>query len=350
MQILAVAGGTSPSLGRSIVSAVLAAIHCSPSWTVRILSRTTKIPPWLQAIDPSGQRTQIRAVDYLSTKSLVPVLEGATILISVTSATDGTQGQIQINLLHAAVEAGVKRFAPSQWGFGPKGYEFGIVKWVNEGVWEECLKFIGEGKGKIEVARFNNGIFMNYLGHGLYGDSEKGELGMMKEDGYRGIVDRCLEGVQGQGDMPDGSGAFLVSVRSGKAEIPVKDDGNWPRVSMTSMRDIGRFVAASLELKSWEADMSMAGDTITMGELIGIVEELTESKLEVQKLTREVNEEKMPKLGDDRFMERLWLEFKILCCDDEEGVAVLRPVLNRLCPAVKPLSVREYLAQHYPVR
>jgi hypothetical protein len=42
-------------------------------------------------LDPDGSRAQIRAVDYLSLRSLEPALQGVDALVSVTSAIDGTQ-------------------------------------------------------------------------------------------------------------------------------------------------------------------------------------------------------------------------------------------------------------------
>ena len=42
-------------------------------------------------------------------------------------------------------------------------------------------------------------------------------------------------------------------------------------------------------------------------------------------------------------MEALWVEFKLAYCKDEEGLGVLKPVLNRLCPEVKPVGVEEFL-------
>lgn len=106
------------------------------------------------------------------------------------------------------------------------------------------------------------------------------------------------------------------------------------------LRDIGRFVAASLDLTKWEHDMSMAGDTITMVELLTIAEAVTGKAFRVQKLSREDLETQLSALKSDQFMEALWLEFKLMYCRDAEGEGALEPVLNRLCPGVTPVSVK----------
>jgi len=105
MPILAIAGGSSPTLGRAIVSAVISTL---PHWSVVILSRNNTRPLWLRALDPESIYSKISAVDYMSIDSLVPALQGVDTLVSVTSAIDGSQAQIQINLLNAGIQAGCK--------------------------------------------------------------------------------------------------------------------------------------------------------------------------------------------------------------------------------------------------
>jgi len=119
-----------------------------------ILSRNLSAPLWLRAIEKDGTRTQIHAVNYHSVDSLAAALNGVHTVVSVTSAVDGSQAKIQINLLEAAVKAGCKRFAPTQWGFGPIGSEnTSIIKWGNESVWDACVKL----KDKIETAKLTSG-------------------------------------------------------------------------------------------------------------------------------------------------------------------------------------------------
>ncbi|KAF2012742.1 NmrA-like family protein [Aaosphaeria arxii CBS 175.79] len=344
MPILAIAGGTSASLGRAITTSLL---QNTKQWNAVILSRTTRAPTWLRAVDPDSKRTQIRKVDYMSIESLHAALKDVDTVVSVTSAVDGTQPQIQKNLLHAAVQAGCKRFAPSQWGFGPKGWEnVKSLKWASDGVWEECLA----QKDKIECTRFNQGVFMNYIGHGIYPVSSQvdkdASLEMMKAGGgYMAGEDDACQGLLRQGDLKDGSGAFLMGLKNGIAEFPKKDDGSWPRVTLTSLKDVGRFVVASLDLPSgrWEENMTMVGETLTMGELLAHAEAVTGRKFEVSAVTQADLEKKIARLSEDDFMARMWTEFKLAYIRDLDDEVVLKPVMNQLCPDLKPMGVREYM-------
>lgn len=348
MPTLALAGGTSPSLGRAIVTAVFA----HTAWNVLILSRSTRPPIWLRAIDQDAKRHQIAAVDYTSVDSLTTVLKGQAVhtLVSVTSAVDGTQAQTQINLLQAALRAGCKRYAPSQWGFGPKGWDdVESIQWVSQGVRDECTKH----RDQIEIAYFNQGSFMNYIGHGIFATPEPDHVGdealakYRSGAGYKLGEDGACQGLHRQGPLADKSGAYLVGLKNGIAELPVKDDGGWPRITFTSLRDVGKFVAAALDLPEWEEEMGMSGDTLTMGELLDCAEAVTGRKFKVTLLKRQDLLERLANTSYDDFMARLWLDFNLAYVRDRDDETVLRPTLNRLCPAVKPVSVREYMEKHW---
>ncbi|RMJ03639.1 hypothetical protein CDV36_014829 [Fusarium kuroshium] len=347
MPTLAIAGGTSASLGRAIVTALLSSQRHS-LWNTVILSRSQKVPLWLRAIDKDGSRTQIRAVDYLSTDSLRQALKGAHTVVSVTSALDGTQAQIQKNLLHAAVKEGCKRFAPAQWVFGPKGEtSIQTTRSFFEGVWDECLKY-----DEIECAKFNQGAYMNYIGHGIYPTPSKvtdnAALELMSVGyGYMPGEDEACQGLLRQGDLADGSGGFLIGLHNGIAELPVKDDGSWPRITLTTLRDVGRFFVASLELPKWEEHMSMVGETLTMGELLAHAEAVTGRKFLVNRLTRGYLERRLSELAPDDYMTQMWTEFKLAYTRDPDDEMVLKPVVNELCPEVQLIGVREYMENHW---
>ncbi|CAP79919.1 Pc12g02920 [Penicillium rubens Wisconsin 54-1255] len=310
MPTLAIAGGTSAGLGRAIVTAVISSEQSS--WNIVILSRNPSAPLWLRAIDKDGTSAQIHPVNYHCVDSLAAALNGVHTVVSVTSAVDGSQAKIQINLLEAAVKAGCKRFAPSQWGFGPIGSEnISVLKWGNEGVWDACVK----QKDKIESAKFNIGSFMNYIGHGIY-------------------------------PIPSPTSDEETTLRqNGVAELPQTEDGRWPRISMTSLRDVGRFVAASLDLPEWEEDMTMVGDTLTMGELLTHAEAVTGKKFQVDVIKPRDLEMKLS--AQDDFMGLMWAEFKLAYTRDLEDEVVLQPVVNRLCPAIIPMSARQYMEEYW---
>jgi uncharacterized protein YbjT (DUF2867 family) len=69
-----------------------------------------------QAPDLTQQGINVDQVDYDDISTLTRHLQGVhTVLSFIVSMTD-LQGTTQKNLIDACVAAGVKRFAPSEWG------------------------------------------------------------------------------------------------------------------------------------------------------------------------------------------------------------------------------------------
>jgi len=88
----------------------------------------------------------------------------------------------------------------------------------------------------------------------------------------RAEADRTLQHPLGHLD----SFPFIFDIASGKGSIPRPDDGPAPRVSFTRVEDIGRMVAAALDLEEWTYDTgSMAGDIVSLDSLHKWVEEIT---------------------------------------------------------------------------
>lgn len=195
-------------------------------------------------------------------------------------------------------------------------------------VWEACEK------SGIEWSRFNVASFMNYLGIGC-GQNE----------------DEACAGVDREGDMPDGSGSFLVSMVSNSVELLVKDDGAVPRVTMTEIGDVGRFVARALELEDWERDMDIVGDTVRLDEVVEIAERVTGKRFDVNRLGRREMEKQLETLVDESDMlKRMWVQLKIMMLGDEVGCfgcGVLNPVANKLCPGVRAVSIEGYLTKYW---
>ncbi|GFF35741.1 NmrA-like family protein [Aspergillus udagawae] len=113
------------------------------------------------------------------------------------------------------------------------------------------------------------------------------------------------------------------------------------------MRDVGRFVAYSLELPRWEPSMTMVGETLTMGELLAHAEAVAKRKLDVTAVNSKDLKRKLKSVSSDDFMAWLWVELKLAYCRDRLDEGYLEPVVNRLCPEVKPTSVKEYLQGHW---
>ena len=182
-------------------------------------------------------------------------------------------------------------------------------------VWQACLQ------SRLEVARFSGGMFMNYLA-----------LGSGREDAEQGLVDAPI----------------IWDIPGGRVEMPVKDDCTAPKLTMTSLKDIGRFVAAACELPEgrWEESMEMVGETVAMDEVTAVIEEVTGRRVAVSKVGREElrrRAESIEGIGGTReaILTKMVAEINLLALEEKEGMCLLRPVVNELCPDVKPVSVRE---------
>ena len=62
---------------------------------------------------------------------------------------------------------------------------------------------------------------------------------------------------------------LIVDVENAKAAIP--GDGNTP-VALTHSRDVAKFVAEALSLDEWPEAFFVAGEKLTMNELVSVAE------------------------------------------------------------------------------
>lgn len=325
MPLVVIAGGTSKSLGRSITQAIITA-YPDGKWKPIILSRSDKPPSWASKLPRSS--FEIRKVDYSSPSSLDAALKGSHTVISVILGKDETHVTHQISLLEAAVRAGVKRFVPSDWASPPAGTrKVTMLNMAKPPVWEACER------SNIQWARFNVGMFMNYLGIGCSDDKE--------------VEEKACAGVDREGDMPDGSGAFLISLSSATAEIPMREDGGYPGMTFTEIDNVGEFVAAALELESWETDMNIVGSNIRFDELLELCEEVRGKKFVVTPLAKSGLEKEISSLESPLSLKQLWLELKLQTATDIFGEVIFEPVVNSLCPQVKAVDVETYLRKYW---
>ena len=315
MAIIAIAGGTSPTLGKAIVTAV----GHTPIKAV-ILSRKDAS----KSTQPSTcYGIEVRYVDYSSSKSLEDALEDVQTLISVLKIPGPEWLTYQLNLLNAAKIAGVKRFAPSEFGLGPLSDGKVDILGLKPAIWQAC-----QSSG-LECTRFCCGMFMNYLANGYE-----------RLDGTQKAV--LLHGLEGT--------AIIWNIQAGKAELPMKDDGSSPRITLTEIGDVGRMVAAAcqLPLGSWRPTMGMVGETINLD----LITQLLEQKLKVKFDVRKVKACELQRratsiqgLGNDRteIFGKMISQMSLLALEEKDGMSIIEPVVNQMCPDVKPLSVIQYL-------
>jgi hypothetical protein len=323
-KVVAIAGGSSPGLGNAIITALLS----SPTFQPLILSRSKPSGPNESTDTKTGIVTKY--VDYASLSSLKAALQGAHTVISVILAPPDTWLTTQVNLLHAAREVGVKRFAPSEFSLGPMTHEKCLpifqpkLDW-----WEECKKVAAASNGEFEIGRFHTGYFMNYLGYGCPYDTEA-----------------ALGGRSTTRDEPP----LFFYLRDGWVEIPEKDGGGIPRITLTELADVGKFVHGAVELPDgeWEEEMGMVGETLKFDEVAKTFEEVTGKKLRVETVTRETLQKNLDDaMSKGEFLWVLGNQFSLCYCEDKVGVGVIDGVINRKCPDIKPLSVRKFLERYW---
>ena len=326
MVLVAIAGGTSPTLGSSIVNAILASGNHSPV----ILSRQPSPSSSPTEQPQSKYGAPIRYVNYASVSSLTSALADVHTVISVLKIpSPSLMVTYHSNLLQAAQSAGARRFAPSEWEGGPLTKKTVDALAFKTEIWDLCAR------SGLECARFIPGAFMNYLGQGC------GET--VKEEGQAGLQDELM--------------MEYIDMRKGRIVVPLNHQGLPARVVMTELRDIGRFVDAALSLGEgeWEAEMGMVGHELTMQDVVDMPEQATGRKFEVLPMTRddlrrrqgEFDAQLANGFSLEAFMGKLAAQLMECDCYEERGNMLFDPVINRLCPQVKPITVEDYLNKYW---
>lgn len=153
-----VAGGTSPTLGRSIVSACIDVGH-----DVTILSR-------MSGKSDSTVSTKfgatIRHVSYDDVDSLNSAIAGSHVVVSVLKLIgDELNIRTHLLLLQACLATStITRFVPSDWSMYPLAQERVDVLAHKAKLLESCQEAVRiSGRTDFEVAQFKPGGFLNYF-------------------------------------------------------------------------------------------------------------------------------------------------------------------------------------------
>ncbi|KAK2780734.1 hypothetical protein FQN53_001002 [Emmonsiellopsis sp. PD_33] len=320
---VAIAGGTSPTLGHSIIKAILAT---NGRHTPIILSR---LKPDSNEPTPSttliaNHPVETRHVDYHSQPTLTTALSDIHTVISVLLSPNPTDwANSQINLFHASISAGVKRFAPSEFALGTAMHHKAPMDAPKIVVWDAIQQAIRDSGSPIETTRFVCGGFMNYLGIGCPGNEQ--------------------EALAGFRERP-----YLFNIRDGWVEVPLRDDGGYPRTTMTEIGDVGRFVAAALDLERWgRGEMAMVGEVVGFGEVVRVIEKVTGRTMRVKEVGREELRREIEGLQPADWVRRMECGYNLVYCDDVDGETALEGYLNKMCPQVKPVGIAEYLERYW---
>ncbi|KAF3809085.1 hypothetical protein GCG54_00011281 [Colletotrichum gloeosporioides] len=184
---------------------------------------------------------QVAVVDYDDEENLRFALMGIDLVISTI------RGQEQINLIKAARHSRVRLFVPAEFegciSHRPSTSDHPLDYGSNEAL--ELLKHYANSRSrKMDYTVFSCGI--------LY---ERFAPGGLAEYGMG-----AHQHIQGQG-------SYLVDVGNATADIIETNGSGRPvQVSMTSVADVARFVAAAIELGpgTWPREFRMRGDRIDL--------------------------------------------------------------------------------------
>lgn len=303
MVTVALAGATT-GFGLTILRTFLQ-LNEDKEHKIIVLSRSAKP-------DLAAQGVDVRPVDYSNHAQLVQALEGVHTLLSMIGGSLQGLLDAQLALIEAAKEAGVKRWAPSEYaGNGYDGVDLYQPKAV---VWKATQQ------SGLEYTRFSCGLFMSVLATGT--PKPPTELG--KREGIKTGEEEALAGLRPWN--------FVLNVKAGTADLP--GDGSGPMV-LTDMRDVARFVWHALSLEKWSPDLGMRGDVKSFRELVQILERVQGRKF----LTQDNSFEKLEKEAEDpgkRFYNQARMAL-------EKGWGMVDDDLNRAFPDVKPMTCEEFV-------
>ncbi|KAH7020566.1 hypothetical protein EDB80DRAFT_560712 [Ilyonectria destructans] len=307
MAIVGVAGGTG-SIGRAIVEAIKA----TGKHQVKILGR--KPNPTIEA----DIGVPIVVVDYTNVDSLKDALESNQIDVVIstlnTASTDGDPPEIAL-IRASNVSACTKRFVPSNWSTRFTEEHTKLIPHI-----PAKLQAVSElKKSNLEYTVFYNGIFLDYLGF----------------DGIKSYLPPTT---------------LILDLPHGIAAIP--GDGNTP-VVFTHTTDIAKYVAASLDLPTWDPESYVVGEKTTWSEVVRIAQELKGTKFHItydslDKLDRGQITELPGHVPAYAFVPKETLQFLLAGLERllADGSFNLNPksFLNDKLPEIKPLQVKDVLA------
>ena len=103
-----------------------------------------------------------KKVDYTDLSSLTSDLQGFDVCLSFLIVHLDVDNIVQKNLIQACIGAGVKRFAPAEWGIKNNS---GVPPYANKDFIATYLAEINKEKKVLEYCLFQPSIFLDYFAH-----------------------------------------------------------------------------------------------------------------------------------------------------------------------------------------
>ncbi|KAK3348929.1 hypothetical protein B0T25DRAFT_591513 [Lasiosphaeria hispida] len=204
---IAIAGGSSQVAHEVIDALVVAGKH-----DITLLFRKDPDPK------DTVEGTEWAKVDYLNKQALAEFLRGFHTVLSFIDPRRDAGGEVQKNLVDASIVAGVKRFAPAEWGAAV------LLNSAADGkdVVREYLKEVNKDGKILEYCLFQCGGFMNYLSSPHIGAKHIAQVNTWYDfENCRALV---IEGFEDKAQMT----FTRVEDLAGVVARAVEYDGEWP--------------------------------------------------------------------------------------------------------------------------
>ncbi|CAK40705.1 NAD(P)-binding protein [Aspergillus niger CBS 101883] len=318
---IAIAGG-SGGVGREVIDALIAANKHE------IIVLTRKPLQDAPANDLIQGITWVKA-DYNDIIQLTKVLQGVHTVLSFVTAQDDPTSTVQKNLIDAAVQAGVKRFAPSEWASSGLDY---LDWYAYKGETRRYLHDLNKERKLtvnnqvLEYTLFQPGVFANYLTHPHQSARHLPTIGTPFDFANRRMI--------------------LV------------DGDDKARLTWTAVQDLAGVVARAVDYEGeWPVVGGIQGANISVGQLIALGEKVrgglpfTIERVKAQDLeagtwetswTPTVDHASIP--PEQAAVASKYMTSRIILAADA-GSYLVSDEWNRLLPDFKFTAIEEFLAE-----
>jgi len=276
---------------------------------------------WSRTANPDLTAAGIRVdqvADY-SLPNLVDRLRGTDAVLSFITVRGDPDNSAQKALIHACIEAGVRRFAPSEWGFlSSKDHP----RFKAKTVVSDYLEEINKDKTVLEYCLFQPGVFMDYYAH-PYPQT------------------KFLHTFPPMFDMENGRAVIV-------------EDGTDALV-VTTLSDVSKVVSQALDYEDpWPVVGGMVGTKTTMAEMIRVGEKIRGRPFQVYTIKEsdlnagEWKAEWLPEFSHRAFSAANAVAFRkplmiMWALTIRQGLLNIQPTWNKLLPETKFEQLESYL-------
>ncbi|XP_044715662.1 nmrA-like family domain-containing protein [Hirsutella rhossiliensis] len=236
---IAIAGG-SGDVGQEILDTLLA----TKKHEILLLSRKNAS---VEEMAPAVTWVQ---TNYKDPQKLAEILQGVHTVLSFIVVHSDTGNMAQKHLIDAAVQAGVKRFAPSEWASS----SFEHMSWyAGKTEIRKYLKRLNKDKKALEYSLFQPGLFMNYFTN------------------------------------PYKTAKHVTPIETpidfNNRRALVVEGGDNDRITLTTVRDLANVVARAIDYDGeWPVVGGIKGAELTVGQLISLGERIRGGQFAVERL------------------------------------------------------------------